>query len=114
MALIDCPYCKKRTSNISQKCMHCGSPLNEKDSDIAIERLNRARKRESAYRIQFHAYLSILLVVFGVFWYWLDSEQLTRSPGDGPVYAISLGVVWYLALRASLIFRKILRSGKGK
>ena len=103
MALIDCPGCGKRVSNVTRMCPHCGFHRGEVDED-QLQELQRRRLRDRLYHLKMASYavMSLFLAAFG--WYWWESGQFQRPPSPGPMALIILAALAYLVNRY-LLFR---------
>ena len=103
MALIDCPECGKRVSNVTRMCPHCGFHRGEISQEQLQER-QRRRLRDKVYHLKMASYaiMSLFLAAFG--WYWWESGDFQGPPSAGPLGLIVLAAAAYLVNRY-LLFR---------
>lgn len=103
MALIDCPACNKRISNLATLCPHCGFQRGEVSED-QLREFQRRRLRDRVYHLRMASYavMSLFLAAFG--WYWWESSGFQRQPSGGPVSLVVMGAIAYLVNRF-LLFR---------
>ncbi len=114
MALINCPGCNERISDVTRMCPHCGVRRAELDETQLLE-MRRRQLRDRVYHLKMTMYgvMSFFLIAFG--WYWWESDDFQNPPTAGPLALLVLGGLAYLVLRF-LLFRakKALRSLLGK
>lgn len=104
MAIINCPYCNKRITELSSRCPHCGF---EREGDEGSERkieLKRRALRDRVYHLNMISYAVITLFLAAFGWYWWDSDGFQAPSSRGPVYLLALGTMAYLVIRV-LLFR---------
>ena len=103
MAIIKCPACGKRTTEISSLCPHCGFNRAQVDEERRLE-LRRRKLRDRVYHLKMTSYaaISVFLAAFG--WYWFDTSGYQQQSSYGPIILLVLGSVAYLAIRV-LLFR---------
>ena len=104
MALIACPECGKKISSRAALCSYCGFQTGEvTEEDLEVF---RARKlRDQIYRLNMYSYAVITVFVGAFGWYWWDSGGFARPPTAGPLVAMGLAALAYVAVRA-LLFRR--------
>ncbi len=103
MAIISCPACGQRVSSRYEDCPHCGHRLSD---NVETAEPSRPKPRLTAH-VEAQGYLAILLTVGGVFWYYRATSGLNHPPENNlSIYLLSFGVVWYVGLRAWMIYRK--------
>lgn len=61
MALIKCPECGKEISDISEKCINCGFPLEQAEEDFSIEWIEPKNEMSTARLI-----IGIVMLVFSI------------------------------------------------
>jgi hypothetical protein len=103
MAIINCPGCGKKTTEISSKCPHCGFDRGEESNERAVE-LMRRQFRDHVYHLKMFSYgvISVFLAAFG--WYWWDTDGFLNRSSSGPIIILVLATMAYLAIRV-LLFR---------
>ena len=103
MALITCPSCSKRVSDVTQMCPHCGFHRGEA-SDEQLKEFQRRRLRDRIYHLKMASYavMSLFLAAFG--WYWWESAGFQHKPTVGPMSLLAVGAAAYLVNR-TLLFR---------
>lgn len=103
MALIDCPGCGKRVSDVTQMCPHCGLHRGEA-SDEQLQEFQRRRLRDRLYHLKMASYavMTLFLAAFG--WYWWESSGFQQRPSLGPMALVTVGAIAYLINRV-LLFR---------
>lgn len=112
----NCPNCRKPMSSKAALCPSCGFAAGEVDEAELLE-FQRRKLRDRIYRLKMGSYavISLFLAAFG--WYWWATGGFQHGSGTGPVLAIGLSTVAYLAIRALLFLAqremKKLRQGKG-
>ncbi len=107
MAIVTCDHCGKRMSSRHAHCPHCGRvapPRPDRGPAAAQERLRRLR-----HRAQDLSNLSLLLMVAGSIWYYVESDGLQKPAGAGPVWVLAAGASVYLYLRIWLLLRRLRR-----
>ena len=72
MALINCPSCRKRISNVLNICPHCGFALGEVTED-QIREFERRKQRDRVYHLKMTSYAVMTLFVAAFGWYWWES-----------------------------------------
>lgn len=103
MAIINCPGCGKKTTELSSKCPHCGLDRSHQDNERAIE-LARRKLRDHVYHLKMASYgvISVFLAAFG--WYWWDTAGFLEQSSMAPVMVVALASMAYLGIRI-LLFR---------
>jgi hypothetical protein len=103
MAIINCPKCDKKTTEISSRCPHCGYERGVEGDDRQTE-LKRRAIRDQVYHLKMTSYvvITVFLAAFG--WYWWDTEGFQYRSSMGPVIVLALAAMAYLAIRF-LLFR---------
>lgn len=102
MAIIACPGCGKRISNISPLCPHCGFERGEVDDEQVVE-FRRRQLRERIYRLKMASYVAITLMLAGFGWYWFGGGAFEGAGmARGPIILVALGAVAYVLVRAML------------
>jgi polyferredoxin len=103
MALITCPGCGKRISNVTQMCPHCGfhrGKLSEED----LTEMQRRRLRDRVYHLKMASYAIMTLILAAFGWYWWESSSFQNRPSVGPMSLLAIGALAYLVNRF-LLFR---------
>ncbi len=103
MAIINCPGCGNKTSEISSRCPHCGFERGQVDDEHQLE-LRRRALRDRVYHLNMTSYAAITVFLAAFGWYWWDTSGYQRQSSYGPIILLVLGTVAYLAIRV-LLFR---------
>lgn len=103
MALINCPACNKRISDVIPLCPHCGFQRREV-SEEQMQEFQRRRMRDRVYHLRMASYAVMTVFVAAFGWYWWESSGFLRQPSVGPVSLLAVGAVAYLVNRF-LLFR---------
>jgi ribosomal protein L37E len=101
MAIINCPGCGKKTTEISPKCPHCGFDRSVESNDRIVE-LQRRKLRDHVYHLKMISYGVISLFLAGFGWYWWDTEGFYTESSNGPVILLAVVSLGYLAIRVLL------------
>lgn len=110
MAIINCPRCGKRISDLSKVCAHCSLPLGEM-SEHDIEQLERQRWRKRIYIARNVTYLGMTALVVGaIWWFMVGTGGLVLPPPPLSVVLLALGVVVYLGGRGWLLWLRMKRN----
>lgn len=110
MAIINCPNCNRKTTEISSRCPHCGFDRGGEDGDERQMELKRRQLRDRVYHLNMTSYgvITLFLVAFG--WYWWDTDGFQAASSKGPVILLGLGTIAYLVIRVLLYrARKLLK-----
>jgi hypothetical protein len=99
--ITNCPNCNKPMSSLAPLCPNCGFASGEVSEDD-LQEFQRRKLRDRLYRLKMTSYavISAFLAAFG--WYWWDTAGFVQASGPGPVIAIGVATVVYLAIRAFL------------
>jgi hypothetical protein len=103
MAIINCPNCDKKTTELSSRCPHCGFDRSGEDYERHKE-MTRRKLRDHVYHLKMTSYavITFFLAAFG--WYWWDTSGFQHQSSFGPILLLSLGTLAYLVIRV-LMFR---------
>lgn len=103
MAIINCPGCGKKTTELSSKCPHCGFDRDHQDNDRSVE-LARRKLRDHVYHLKMTSYgvITVFMAAFG--WYWWSNLGFQEQPSKAPIVVVALASVAYLVIRV-LLFR---------
>jgi FtsH-binding integral membrane protein len=103
MAIINCPGCNKKTTELSSKCPHCGFDRGEETDARKIE-LQRRAFRDRVYHLKMISYvvISLFLAAFG--WYWWDTSGFLHQSTAAPIVLLAIIALAYLVMRV-LLFR---------
>ena len=103
MALVTCPGCSKRVSDVLSMCPDCGHVRGEVDDERMVE-MKRRGLRDRIYHLKMISYvvISLFLVAFG--WYWWDSAGFTQPSSRGPFILMGAAALGYVVVRG-LLFR---------
>ena len=103
MALISCPNCDRRISDVTSMCPNCGHVRGEVDEEQLIE-FRRRKMRDHVYHLNMVSYAIITLFLAAFAWYWWDTAGFQDRSSSGPLLLLALGTVAYVAIRI-LLFR---------
>lgn len=106
MAIIRCPSCNQRISNKNKSCPHCHLSLSDADGGLSYDAASERVNRERALRLTNQGYAALALTTAGAIWSWYVSDGMSRSPGYWPVATVSAGAMWYIGVRAIMIFKR--------
>jgi hypothetical protein len=101
MAIINCPGCNRKTSEISSRCPHCGFDRDTPDNDRLME-LQRRRLRDRIYHLNMTSYAVITLFLAAFGWYWWDTGGFQHRSGTGPLILLGIAALGYLVIRMLL------------
>lgn len=105
MAVISCPSCRKKISDRSQSCSHCGLEIGSLDRDklASIQRENSIKLQASLMN---HSFIAMLLFCGGfLFLYWKDAQ-----PGSweytASMTSTVIGFILYIITRVRIVLVK--------
>ncbi|MFT5141006.1 MAG: hypothetical protein ACI9H8_002419 [Lysobacterales bacterium] len=103
MAIINCPGCGKKTTELSSKCPHCGF-VRGQEKDERIVELQRRKMRDHLYHLKMTSYgvITLFLAAFG--WYWWGTAGFLEQSPKGPIVMLAVVSAGYMVLRV-LMFR---------
>jgi hypothetical protein len=105
MAVINCPSCKKKTSDKAKECGHCGLFLQEIDSE-KIANLNNINRISQAQRLMTYSFVAMLLFCGGfLFMFWDNVEQGTWQYNLALASTV-IGFILYIIIRIRLLLFK--------
>ncbi len=105
MAIINCPSCKKKISNKTKECNHCGLSLQALDSD-KITSLNHVNRIHQAQRLMNYSFIAMLLFCGGfLFMFWDNVQQGTWQHNLAMTSAV-IGFIMYIVIRIRLLLFK--------
>lgn len=105
MAVINCPSCKRKTSDKAIECSHCGLSLQEIDSD-KIANLHKVDRINQAQRLMTYSFIAMLLFCGGfLFMFWDNVEQGTWQYNLALASTV-IGFILYIIVRIRLLFFK--------
>ena len=92
MALVTCPGCSKRVSDVLSMCPNCGHVRGEVDDERMVE-MKRRGLRDRIYHLKMISYvvISLFLVAFG--WYWWDTEGFLYRSSMGPLILTGIAAI---------------------
>lgn len=103
MALINCPGCGQRVSDVTSMCPNCGHIRGEVDDERLLE-IRRRHLRDHVYHLNMISYVIITLFLVAFGWYWWDTAGFQERSSSGPVLLLVVGTLAYVAIRI-LLFR---------
>jgi len=101
MSIIKCPNCDKPVSSLIRLCPYCGFQRGEV-SDEELREFRRRKLRDHVYHVQMTSYAVITLFLAAFGWYWFDTGGFRHPSSTGPVVALAMTSVAYLAIRVYL------------
>lgn len=101
MALINCPGCGQRVSDVLSMCPNCGHVRGEVDDERLME-FRRRQLRDRVYHLNMTSYVVITVFLAGFGWYWWDTAGFVERSSLGPILLLAASTVGYLAIRALL------------
>ncbi len=105
MAVINCPSCKKKTSDKAANCNHCGLSLQDIDSD-KIASINNVNRINQAQRLMTYSFIAMLLFCGGfLFMFWDNVEQGTWQHYLA-MTCTAIGFIFYIIIRIRLLLFK--------
>ncbi|HCH70586.1 MAG TPA: hypothetical protein DE042_08975 [Colwellia sp.] len=105
MAVINCPRCKKKISDKTKKCSHCGLSLQAMDRD-KIANVNNVSRINQAQRLMTYSFVAMLLFCGGfLFMFWDNIEQGTWQYNLAMTSTV-IGFILYIIIRIRLLFFK--------
>lgn len=102
MAIVRCPSCSQRVSNLSDTCPECG--YSKTDTQIDPETHQRRRLRRLRYQARMMTYLGMLITMVGFLLWWFQNSGFEQLPGTLSSSVIAVGVVGYLVARVWLFW----------
>ena len=105
MSIIRCPGCGERVSSQAPHCSHCGYGIKNKEGGVSLEDAAARREREKKYRMQYHIYFALVLLIVGAVILWFDYG----ADGETSRYSLMVvvaGVGWYLITRVRMMWDK--------
>jgi ribosomal protein L37E len=103
MAIINCPGCGKKTTELSSKCPHCGFVRGQEEDERKVE-LQRRKMRDHLYHLKMTSYAVITLFLVAFSWYWYETAGFLEQSSIGPFVMLAIVSAGYLILRV-LMFR---------
>lgn len=105
MAIISCPYCRKKVSDKAAACGHCGTPLSDIPAE-QLQKLQREKKQKLADSLNNHAMLAMLIFLSSFIWYYYR----TPAPDSMELYfvyfTLVLGCGWYMITKVRIVLHK--------
>ncbi|NND45345.1 MAG: hypothetical protein HKN58_08475 [Xanthomonadales bacterium] len=101
MALIRCPGCGQRVSDVLSMCPNCGHVRGEVDDERLLE-FQRRKLRDHVYHLNMTSYVVITVFLGGFGWYWWDTSGFQERASFGPIALLGVSTVAYLAIRGFL------------
>ena len=100
MALITCPECSTRVSELASACPHCGAPISTA-KDVASAGTPLATIQETSKKLKFHIIISAILFWGGLIMLFgnIDSVKAGESMSLLPSFAMMAGLIWYFVTR---------------
>ena len=105
MSIIGCPGCGKRVSSQALHCPVCGYGIKDKEGGLSLEEAAARNIREKKYKLQYHVYFALVLVIVGAVIMWFDYD----ADGETSSYSLMVvvaGVGWYLVTRGRMLWNK--------
>jgi len=105
MSIIRCPGCGERVSSQAPHCPQCGYGIKDKESGLTLEEAAARHSREGKYKLQYHTYFALVLVIVGSIIMWFDYD----ADGETSTYSLMVvvaGASWYLITRGRMLWNK--------
>lgn len=105
MAIIRCPGCRERVSSMAPHCPNCGFGIKDKEGGLSLEEAAARQRRDKQYRLQYHTYFALVLLVIGAAIMWFDYN----ADGETGYYSLMVvvaGAGWYLISRGRMLWEK--------
>ena len=106
MAIIECPGCNKRVSNMTTTCPLCGSELKGIDEE-RLQELRRRKLKDKVYYTKMYSYLALTLLIVAFGWYLKATAWFQHQSSMGPYILFAIGAVAYLVVRGLMLKYKI-------
>ena len=105
MAIINCPSCNKKISDVTTMCPNCGFKRGDVSEEQMLE-FRRRKLRDHVYHLNMTSYvvLTLFLAAFG--WYWWETSGFQEQSPRGPVLLLALGTVAYVLIRVLLFMTR--------
>ena len=103
MAIVNCPACSRKVSNVTAMCPYCGFKRGA-ESEAQLQELQRRKMRDQVYHLNMVSYVAITLFLVGFGWYWWASSGFRQPMSGGPFALLGLSTIGYLLIRI-LLFR---------
>lgn len=104
MALINCPGCGQRISDVISMCPNCGYVRGDEVDDERVLEFRRRQLRDHVYHLNMISYVVITVFVAAFGWYWWDTSGFQQRSSYGPILLLAFGTVAYVVIRV-LLFR---------
>lgn len=105
MAVINCPSCKKKTSDKAKKCSHCDLCLQDIDSE-QIANLNNVSRINQAQRLMTYSFVAMLLFCGGFLFMFRDNVEQGTWQHSLAMASTVIGFILYIIIRIRLLFFK--------
>lgn len=96
MAIIQCPACGERVSNVARSCPKCSADPHSSD---AAATLRRRLLRHQLFRARMGGYAALSVMVAAVLIWWIPSEGVPTPPPQFLRIVFALGAVGYVVSR---------------
>lgn len=105
MAVISCPSCKKKISDKSKTCSHCGIEIAGVDQGkLALIKQTNAIKQQQ--NLMTHSFIAMLLFCGGFLFFYLKDAQPGTIEYIASITSTVLGFILYLVTRVRLLLAK--------
>jgi len=108
MAIIACPGCGQRISNKYDVCPHCQCALDGSFNAPGGVEMRKRLTQQRNHRIEVLTYLSILVTVAGVAWFWADTDGMNRPAGIWSLTTLGVGSLSYILVRVYIIYTNVM------
>jgi hypothetical protein len=113
MALINCPACQARVSNVAKECPQCGFDLVHGVADEeTLRTLRQRRYRDRMYVLKMFSFTAMAIAMIGaipmLFSYIqaIEASQPAELLSHWGVYLVGVGFVFYALVRVRMLSLK--------
>lgn len=96
MALITCPECGKEISEMADKCIHCGYPVNVK-KEINVQTIEQTGKKYKKQKLY-----SVLIFIFGIAVMFLTIPLDSRIFIPTGIIISVISIIWFIIIEIKI------------
>ncbi|PIP80982.1 MAG: hypothetical protein COW84_02260 [Gammaproteobacteria bacterium CG22_combo_CG10-13_8_21_14_all_40_8] len=105
MALMNCPFCRKRISDRHTKCPECSQSLDQTDDEQA-ERVIYQQQWKKRRLMQYLQFATVSIFMLGCFSYWIGLNDPNSWQAMLGKILLAIGFVGYAVLRIRKLLSK--------
>lgn len=105
MAVINCPFCKKKISDKAKQCTHCNTDLNELDQD-KLDSLAKIKRIKQSQRLMNYSFLAMFLFCGGFLFMFWDNVTPGTWQHNLAMTSTVIGFILYIIIRVMLLASK--------